>query len=92
LQPSKSAPTTPVAARPASDSIPVLTLRFAQPQDGPGFGVRSSLSSRLKERASHWTIDFVPRVRAFRIAYDRDGVSEVAYIPETRVAVWHPAE
>jgi len=75
------------------EPIPVKTLQFSAPQDGPGFGVKSSLSHRAARNDSRWEIDYRPWMRAFCVVYHpSDGTTLTGYIPESRVACWYPMD
>jgi hypothetical protein len=93
-------PEVKTAVTPSEPTAPkayaVALLKFAEPQDGPGLSVASSLTCRGVDtpqgRASRHTCEFMPWVRAFRVTYTPpDGPPVTGYIPESRIAYWQPA-
>jgi hypothetical protein len=77
----------------ATGSIKVRVLKFISPQDAPGLNVTSSVTGTSKEHPTKHRVEFIPRLRHFKITYCPPNEPErVAYIHESRQMYWEPAE
>ena len=75
------------------EPIPVKIIQLVSPQGGPGLHGNSSISHRAKSKQSKHELDFRPWMRCFGVTFfPSDGEPQVFYIPEARVACWHPMD
>jgi hypothetical protein len=72
--------------------IPVELVRFVQPQDGPGFSVKTSMKHHVQGNRSSYTISYHPWVRAHWFTVEQAGriAKWGEYISESRIATWKP--
>lgn len=74
------------------DVIRVRVLRFADPTDGAGLHVASSVTGAVEpQKTAYWTIEFHPRLRHHQITWHRiNEPDQVLFVPESRVMSWDP--